>query len=170
MTSHPPARLILWLCTPSPARRRRPPLMFPNSPFPETQTTAQLSLANCRPAPCLGPTSRGDFSFSRESARDLRAAVKAIRKVWPRQRRGGGPPEAWGWFSRQLAARAAGRRSQAAGQERGESRSLCMQASGPQGYFSCTFQARLKPASLPSSSISPSFLPTPYQQLVIASN
>lgn len=81
--------------------------MFPNSPFPETQTTAQLSLANRGPAPCLGPTSRGDFSFLGEPARDLRPAVKVIRKVWSRKpvvsyppvEGKEGPSQGWGWFS-----------------------------------------------------------------------
>lgn len=83
MTTTPPAQFILSLCTPQPSTT---PVALANVPvqtFPQTQRTAQLSRANHRPAPCLGPTSRGDFSVSGESARDPRAAVKVIRKVWP---------------------------------------------------------------------------------------
>lgn len=83
MTTTPPARFILSLCTPQPSTTPAALANVPEQTFPQTQTTAQLSRANRRPAPCLGPTSRGDFSFSGESARDPRAAVKVIRKVWP---------------------------------------------------------------------------------------
>lgn len=90
---------------PSPVPRWRPQLMFLNRQLPETQTAAQLPLANRRPAPCLGSTSSGNFSCSGESARDPGAAVKVMRKPFSphgRQRRG------WeglrGGFPRQLPA------------------------------------------------------------------
>lgn len=49
------------------------PVAFANVPeqaIPRDRTPARLSPANRRPAPCLGPSSRSDFSFSGKSARD----------------------------------------------------------------------------------------------------